>query len=139
MDGRTVRSGIRQDSINGVDLDVGHAAAGATVSFRGAVRNHDQGRGVQRIEYVGHPTADGIIREIVEEARTRPGVVSASALHRVGILEVGDVALLAAASAAHRSEAFAACMWIVDEIKRRLPVWKNQHFSDGTTEWTGSP
>ena len=132
-------SGVRSESINDLILDVDDAAAGATVTFRGVVRNHDGGRAVDRIEYVGHPSAEDVVREVVAEARERPGVIAAEAIHRVGLLEIGDVALVAAASSAHRVDSFAACMWIVDEVKKRLPVWKNQQFSDGTTEWTGSP
>lgn len=132
-------SGVRSESINDLILDVDDAAAGATVTFRGVVRNHDGGRAVDRIEYVGHPSAEDVVREVVAEARERPGVIAAAAIHRVGLLEIGDVALVAAASSAHRVDSFAACMWIVDEVKKRLPVWKNQQFSDGTTEWTGSP
>jgi len=132
-------SGVRGESINELTLDVDDAAAGATVTFRGVVRNHDGGRPVDRIEYVGHPSADEVVREVVAEARARAGIIAAAAVHRVGLLEVGDVAIVAAASSAHRADAFTACMWIVDEVKKRLPVWKNQHFSDGSTEWTGSP
>lgn len=132
-------SGVRETSINDLVLNVDDDAAGATVSFRGVVRNHDRGRAVERIHYEGHPSAGEVIEAVVAEARRRPGVIGAGAVHRVGTLEIGDVALVAAASAAHRADAFSACAWIVDEIKARLPVWKNQHFADGTTEWTGSP
>lgn len=132
-------SGIRESSINGLQLDVGTDQAGAQVTFCGVVRNHDDGRGVTRIEYVGHPSAGELVQEIVQDALQRPGVLGVAAVHRVGLLDVGDVAFLAAVSAAHRREAFEACSWLVDEVKRRLPVWKNQHFVDGTTEWSNCP
>ena len=130
---------ISDDSINSLRLDVGADAAGATVTFHGVVRDHDGGRDVRAIEYIGHPSAGDVIAAIVEEAAMRDGVISVGAVHRVGSLGIGDVALVAAVSAAHRAEAFGACGWLVDEIKARLPVWKNQVFADGTTEWTGCP
>ena len=72
------------------------------------------------------------------EIAARPGVIAVAVSHRVGLLGVGDIALAAAASAAHRREPFAACMDLVDEVKRRLPVWKRQVFVDGSDEWVGT-
>jgi molybdopterin synthase catalytic subunit len=113
-------------------------AAGATVSFSGVVRDHDHGRNVTELDYSEHPTAAAIVAEVAAEIAARPGVIAVAVSHRVGLLGVGDIALAAAASAAHRQEAFAACMDLVDEVKRRLPVWKRQVFTDGTDEWVGS-
>lgn len=132
-------SGISESSINGWQLAVGAPAAGATVRFEGVVRDHDSGHGVTQIDYSHHPSADAIIKQIVSDAQRLPGVLGAAAVHRVGVLRVGDTAFLAAVSAPHRREAFEACMWLVDEVKRRLPVWKNQHFTDGSTRWSNSP
>jgi molybdenum cofactor synthesis domain-containing protein len=109
--------------------------AGAVVTFAGVVRDHDHGRAVLALRYEGHPDAGRVLAEVVAEARTRPGVIAAAARHRVGDLVVGDLAFVAAVSAAHRAEAFAACAWLVDEVKARLPVWKHQRFADGTDEW----
>jgi molybdopterin synthase catalytic subunit len=113
-------------------------AAGATVSFSGVVRNHDGGRQVAELEYHGHPTAAAVVDEVAAEMAARDGVVALAVSHRVGLLRVGDVALAAAVSAAHRREAFEACSDLVDEVKRRLPVWKRQVFEDGSDEWVGS-
>ncbi len=109
--------------------------AGAVVVFEGRVRDHDHGRSVASLTYEGHPDADAVLRTVVTEALDRPGVIAAASLHRVGDLGIGDLAFTAAVSAAHRAEAFAACAWLVDEVKERLPVWKLQRFTDGTQEW----
>lgn len=114
---------------------VADRAAGAVVVFEGRVRDHDHERQVVALTYEGHPQADTVLREVLSDAGARPGVIRASALHRVGDLGIGDLAFVAAVSAAHRGEAFAACAWLVDEVKRRLPVWKLQKFSDGSQEW----
>lgn len=113
--------------------------AGAVATFEGRVRNHDGGRTVTALTYEGHPEADRVLRDTVAEALTRPGVLAATSRHRIGDLTVGDVAFCVAVSAAHRAEAFAACSWLVDTAKERLPIWKHQSFSDGTTEWVNCP
>jgi molybdenum cofactor synthesis domain-containing protein len=121
---------------------VGDAATGAVVTFAGVVRDHDHGRGVRDLEYVGHPTAKDVVAEVVTElaARYAPDGVRAIAVsHRVGRLAVGDVALAVAVAAEHRREAFTACADVVDEVKLRLPVWKRQTFTDGTEEWVNCP
>jgi molybdopterin synthase catalytic subunit len=109
--------------------------AGAVVTFSGDVRDHDHGRQVARLEYEGHPTAARVLAECAAEIAERHPVVAVAALHRVGPLEIGDAALVAAVSSAHRGEAFRACGELVDLIKERLPVWKHQVFADGTDEW----
>lgn len=113
-------------------------AAGAVVTFGGVVRNHDGGRAVTEIEYVGHPGAGALVAEVAADVAARFPVDAVAVVHRVGSLAVGDVALAAAVSAAHRAEAFAATAELVEEVKRRLPVWKRQVFPDGSHEWTGS-
>lgn len=112
--------------------------AGAVVTFCGVVRNHDDGRPVAELEYHGHPTAPALVAEVAQQIADREGVLAVAVSHRVGMLAIGDIALAAAVSAAHRGEAFAACSDLVDEIKHRLPVWKRQVFADGTDEWVGS-
>jgi molybdopterin synthase catalytic subunit len=121
---------------------VADAAAGAVVTFAGVVRDHDGGRGVRDLEYVGHPTAKDVVAEAVAELAVRHGSAGVRAIavsHRIGQLAVGDVALAVAVAAEHRREAFAACADLVDEVKRRLPVWKRQTFTDGTEEWVNCP
>jgi molybdopterin synthase catalytic subunit len=113
--------------------------AGAVVSFQGVVRDHDHGKGVTLLEYEGHPTAAAVLREVAEEIAADPEVYAVAVSHRVGVLQIGDVALVAAVSTAHRAAAFAACGRLVDEAKARLPIWKRQVFTDGTDEWVNCP
>jgi molybdopterin synthase catalytic subunit len=113
--------------------------AGAVVSFQGVVRDHDHGRTVTLLEYEGHPTAGEVLRAVADEVAADPAVFAVAVSHRVGVLEIGDVALVAAVSTAHRAAAFAACARLVDEAKARLPIWKRQVFSDGTDEWVNCP
>jgi molybdopterin synthase catalytic subunit len=118
---------------------VADKAAGAVVSFAGVVRDHDGGRSVTELEYVGHPSAQDVITEIAAEFAARPGVHAVAVSHRIGMLGIGDVALACAVSAAHRGEAFTACAELVDEVKKRLPIWKRQVFTDGEEEWVACP
>ncbi|MCF7552810.1 molybdenum cofactor biosynthesis protein MoaE [Pseudonocardia sp. WMMC193] len=114
-------------------------AAGAVVTFAGVVRDHDGGRSVQGLEYSAHPTAGAVVAEVAAEvARRARGVRAIAVSHRVGPLAIGDVALACAVAADHRQEAFATCSELVEEVKRLLPVWKHQAFSDGTDEWVNS-
>lgn len=114
---------------------VSDPAAGAVVSFQGVVRDHDHGRPVTLLEYEGHPSAESVLREVAAEIAADPDVYAVAVSHRIGPLTIGDVALVAAVSTAHRAAAFAACARLVDEVKARLPVWKRQVFADGTDEW----
>lgn len=118
---------------------VAHVRAGATVSFCGVVREHDHGRDVARLEYHAHPSAAQVVADVVAEFAALPDVLAVAVSHRIGPLEVGDVALVAAVSTAHRREAFEVCARLVDEVKHRLPVWKRQVFADGTDEWVNCP
>jgi molybdopterin synthase catalytic subunit len=118
---------------------VAHRAAGAVVGFAGVVRNHDGGRGVTRLEYSSHPTAQHILAGIAAEiAAECQGVRAIAVSHRVGTLQIGDAALVAAVAADHRGAAFATCERLVDAVKARLPVWKHQFFADGSQTWVGS-
>ncbi len=110
--------------------------SGAVVMFLGVVRNHDGGRGVLALDYQAHPEAERFLAECVRRIADDTGLAVAAA-HRVGELHVGDVALVAAASAPHRAEAFDACERLVDLIKQQVPIWKRQHFTDGVSEWVG--
>lgn len=129
--------------------------AGAVVSFSGVVRNHDGGKPVRRLSYSAHPTAHQVMADVVaqlvaEQAAGGPGgpaggTGSAPAppvriwvAHRIGMLEIGDPALVCAVSAAHRGQAFAVCSELVDRVKARVPIWKEQFFTDGTVEWVGA-
>jgi molybdopterin synthase catalytic subunit len=125
------------------ELLVSHRSAGAIVGFVGAVRDHDGGRRVVRLEYSAHPSAGQVMAEVLadvaaEVAERCEGVRAIAASHRIGVLHLGDAALVAAVTADHRQAAFATCAYLVDTVKERLPVWKHQFFDDGTEEWVGS-
>lgn len=118
---------------------VGHQSAGAIVGFVGMIRDHDGGRHVVRLEYSAHPSAQEVFAEVVAEvAGQASGVRAVAASHRVGVLQIGEAALVAAVAADHRQQAFATCAQLVNTIKERLPVWKHQFFEDGSEEWVGS-
>jgi len=117
---------------------VADPAAGGNAVFVGTVREEDGGRPVVSLEYSAHPSATEVLRALVTAASGRPGVLRAAVLHRVGTLAVGDVAVVAAVSAAHRGPALDACGELVEAVKHELPVWKHQRFADGTEEWVGS-
>jgi molybdopterin synthase catalytic subunit len=119
--------------------------AGAVVSFSGVVRNHDGGKAVDRLSYSAHPTAHQMMADVVaalvaEHSAGSSGAqpVRIWAAHRIGMLEIGDPALVCAVSAAHRGQAFAVCSELVDRIKDQVPIWKEQFFADGTVEWVGA-
>jgi molybdopterin synthase catalytic subunit len=126
-------------SVDAHQAAVAGTPSGAVVVFSGVVRDHDHGREVVALEYVGHPTASDVIRGCREEVLAEPLVHAVAVSHRIGELHVGDAALVAAVSAAHRAEAFAACERLVNLVKERLPIWKRQLFPDGTDEWVNCP
>ena len=117
---------------------VADPAGGAIVSFTGVVRDHDHGRSVTALEYSAHPTAAAVVAHVAAEFAVRDGVLAIAVTHRLGDLVVGDLAIVVAVSAAHRHTAFTVCAELVDEVKKRLPVWKRQRFADGTDEWVNS-
>jgi molybdopterin synthase catalytic subunit len=111
-------------------------SSGACVVFEGWVRDHNEGREVASLEYEAYEalaTKEG--RRILAEAIERFPIEAAYAEHRVGHLAIGDVAVWVGVSSAHRSEAFEACRFIIDQIKHRVPIWKREHYVDGTAEW----
>ncbi len=136
-----LRAGVSSDPLSVEELAalVSARSAGAVVTFAGVVRDHDGGRSVTELEYVGHPTAGDVLAELAGEFAARPDVHAVAVSHRVGLLGIGDVALACAVSASHRGQAFAACAELVDEVKKRLPIWKRQVFTDGEEEWVACP
>lgn len=113
-------------------------ARGGVACFLGTVRNHQDGRNVLRLEYSAYaPMAEAECARIVAEAEDRWDCAVALA-HRVGTLEVGETAVAIAAASPHRQEAFAACRYVIEEVKRRVPIWKREFFADGRVEWVGS-
>lgn len=116
---------------------VSHAGAGAVATFVGVVRNHNEGRAVTLLEYEAYGTmAEAELERIEQEISAASPGVRVYATHRVGALGVGDAAVVCAASAPHRGEAFRACRRLIDEIKARLPIWKREHGPDGPY-WVG--
>jgi molybdopterin synthase catalytic subunit len=134
-----VSVGVAELNLDEHERAVADPRAGAVVSFQGVVRDHDHGREVTLLEYEGHPNAEAVLREVAEEIAADADVYAVAVSHRIGELKIGDVALVAAVSTAHRAAAFAACARLVDEAKARLPIWKRQIFSDGTEEWVNCP
>ena len=114
-------------------------AAGGVVSFTGLVRDHDGGRGVLELEYVAHPDAVQALQAVADAVAADLPVHGLAAVHRTGLLRVGDVAVVVAASAAHRGQAFEAARRLIDDLKASVPVWKRQVFDDGEQEWVGTP
>lgn len=111
---------------------------GAVVTFSGIVRDHDDGRGVLSLDYDAHPTADSTMLEVAERVAAEFPGVRLAIEHRYGSLVVGDLALACAVASAHRADAFAACARLVDEVKKSVPIWKEQRFDDGSSEWVAS-
>ena len=121
--------------VDALEALVGGPSHGAVVTFVGAVRDHDHGRRVQDLRYEGHPSAAGVLAQLVDAVVRRHPAVTMATAHRIGDLSVGDPAFVVVAGAAHRGEAFDACRDLVDTVKDGLPVWKLQRFTDGTQEW----
>jgi len=110
--------------------------AGACVTFEGWVRDHNDGKRVLHLDYQAYaPLAQNEGARIVAEAKQRFAVRDARCVHRVGSLAIGDAAVWVGVSAAHRDAAFAACRFIIDEVKQRVPIWKNEHYADGESGW----
>ncbi|WP_037674188.1 molybdenum cofactor biosynthesis protein MoaE [Streptomyces griseus] len=132
--------GIRETalSVDEVMRAVGDDAAGGTALFVGTVRNHDGGADVDRLGYSCHPSAEAEMRRIAEKVAAEYPVRALAAVHRVGDLRVGDLAVVVGVSCPHRGEAFEACRKLIDDLKHEVPIWKHQTFSDGTEEWVGA-
>lgn len=112
------------------------ARAGACATFEGWVRDHNEGRGVKRLDYQAYvPLAQAEGERILAEAQARYAIVDALCVHRTGALAIGDLAVWVGVSAAHRGAAFDACRYIIDEVKKRVPIWKNEHYADGESGW----
>jgi molybdopterin synthase catalytic subunit len=126
-------------SVDEVLAAVRAPGVGGTAVFIGTVRDDDDGRGVSSLGYSAHPTAESTFRAIAERVSAQHPEVLLAAVHRVGDLVVGDLAVVVAAASAHRAEAFSAARQLIDELKHEVPIWKQQTFVDGTDEWVGTP
>ena len=118
------------------ELWLADPAAGGYAAFEGWVRNHNEGHAVTRLEYEAFEAlANNEGERIVTEAMARFGVLRAACVHRVGSLAIGDLAVWVGVSSRHRAEAFAACRYIIDEVKHRVPIWKKEHYENGDSGW----
>jgi molybdopterin synthase catalytic subunit len=111
-------------------------SCGGYAAFEGWVRDHNEGQKVTRLEYQAYEAL--ALREgarIVDEARQRFGVPQLLCVHRIGALEIGDIAVWVGATAPHRDEAFRACRYVIDEVKHRVPIWKKEHYQGGDSGW----
>jgi len=133
-----VHAEIVRDPIDpgGVLDQVGAREDGATLLFLGVVRDHAEGRSVRGMRYDAYEEmAADVIREIAAEAAERLGTDRVAVVHRVGELEIGEASVAIAVSSPHRKEAYEASRYVIEEIKRRLPVWKKEHYLDGDAAW----
>jgi molybdopterin synthase catalytic subunit len=138
MSAASARFALSDSAIDAMALsrELAVAAAGACVSFEGWVRHRNEGRAVQRLAYQAYAAlAQREGERLLEEAATRFAIERAACVHRVGTLEIGELAVWVGVSAAHRDAAFAACRWIIDEVKARVPIWKNEFYADGQSGW----
>jgi molybdopterin synthase catalytic subunit len=114
-------------------------SSGGLTLFIGRVRDHDHGLGVRGLEYSAHPTALDALRRVCAAVAEQYDVHAVAAVHRVGRLAIGDVAVVVATTSAHRGTSFDASRALIDTLKAEVPIWKHQHFADGTEEWVGTP
>lgn len=125
-------------SVDEVRAAVADPAAGGIALFAGAVRDSDHDRQVTGLSYSAHPSAAGELRRVAEVIAEKFKVTGIAAVHRVGELAIGDLAVVVAVSSPHRAEALDACRALIDELKATVPIWKHQRFTDGASEWVGS-
>ncbi|GAB2884455.1 molybdenum cofactor biosynthesis protein MoaE [Myroides odoratimimus subsp. xuanwuensis] len=144
--GPLTSAAVRLVDLREVPLDVAEVlasldddAAGGLTLFVGRVRDHDGGRGVDGLDYSAHPTALARLRAVCEEVAAEYDVHGVAAVHRVGTLAIGDIAVVVATTSAHRDEAFRASRALIDTLKAEVPIWKHQRFGDGDEEWVGTP
>jgi molybdopterin synthase catalytic subunit len=130
---------IREEplSVDEVRAAVSDPAAGGIALFAGTVRDQDGGQHVVRLSYSAHPSAAAELRRVAEKVAAEFGVIAVAAVHRVGELGVGDLAVVVAVSCPHRGEAFEACRVLIDTLKHEVPIWKQQWFGNGSSEWVG--
>jgi molybdopterin synthase catalytic subunit len=126
-------------SVDEVLAAVRHPAAGGTCLFIGTVRDNDGGKRVDLLDYTAHPSVTSGLHAVADRVVAAHDVLAVAAVHRVGRLAIGDVAVIVAVASKHRGEAFEACRDLIDDLKATAPIWKHQFFSDGAEEWVGTP
>ncbi len=122
-------------SIDEVYSAVNDPAAGGVAVFVGTVRDVDEEQQVEMLGYSAHPTAKTQLNAVAERIGEDVDVIALAAVHRVGDLAIGDLAVVVAVSAAHRAQAFDACRQLIDELKTDVPIWKHQRFASGDAVW----
>jgi molybdopterin synthase catalytic subunit len=139
-------SRIRQVGISESPLSADQAlrlvsgpAIGGIALFVGTVRDSDHEADVVSLDYIQHPSALDVLTKCAEETADQHDVLAIAVEHRVGHLEVGDIAVVVAVGAVHRGEALAACAHLINTLKAEVPIWKEQHFASGVSEWVGLP
>lgn len=125
-------------SVDEIRAAVADPSAGGIALFAGAVRDNDHDRQVTGLSYSAHPSAATELRRVAEQISGKYQVIAVAAVHRLGDLAIGDLAVVAGVSAGHRAEAFGACRALIDELKATVPIWKHQLFADGSSEWVNS-
>jgi molybdopterin synthase catalytic subunit len=118
---------------------VRHPACGGIALFVGVVRDHDHGDSVTSLDYEAHPSALESMRAVLDAVEARSEALRLAAVHRTGALEIGDLAVVVAAAAPHRGQAFDAARDVIDTLKAQTPIWKHQRLGNGSTEWVGLP
>jgi molybdopterin synthase catalytic subunit len=143
---RPRHSALRLADLRETPLDIDEVVAalddessGGLTLFVGRVRDHDHGKGVVGLDYSAHPSALDTLREVCARVAAAYDVHGLAAVHRLGSLDIGDIAVVVAAASAHRGTAFDASRLLIDTLKAEVPIWKHQRFSDGSEEWVGSP
>ena len=125
-------------SVDEVRRAVADAGAGGIALFAGAVRDSDHDQRVTGLSYTAHPTAEAELRRVAEEIAQKYPVIGVAAVHRVGDLAIGDLAVVVAVSCPHRGEAFDACRALIEELKASVPIWKHQRYAGGHSDWVNS-
>jgi molybdopterin synthase catalytic subunit len=141
-----VRSKVRLAGITDAPLSVDKLIAAVTTPevggigiFLGVVRSRDEGNAVDSLDYSDHPSAEALLAQCAGRVADQHDVIGVAVEHRVGHLEVGELAVVVVVGAAHRHAALSACTQLIDEIKTSVPIWKEQHFSSGASAWVGLP
>ncbi|NYI46573.1 molybdopterin synthase catalytic subunit [Nocardioides aromaticivorans] len=126
-------------SVDSVLASLEDPTAGGLVLFVGRVRDHDGGQGVTGLSYSAHPSALERLQDVCDRIAGEYDVTAVAAVHRVGDLDIGDLAVVVATTAGHRGSSFEASRALIDTLKAEVPIWKHQRFADGSDEWVGSP
>lgn len=145
-EGSLTRPAVRLAALREEPLDVAEvlaaledAGGGGVAMFVGRVRDVDHDRAVRALEYAAHPSATAALESVCAQVLAAHDVLAVAAVHRIGHLEVGDLAVVSGAVARHRGQAFEASQALIDRLKAEVPIWKRQLFADGDEEWVGSP